>query len=73
MISHHISPDGRYKVVETHGLEDGIRYRITEERYIVDEKITFEKHDTKPITATDDELEQAFQEIEHMQELIGQR
>ena len=30
------SPDGRYSVRETNGIKNGIRFRITEERYVIE-------------------------------------
>lgn len=78
MVSVHESPDGRYKVTETHGIENGVRFRIVEERYAIEEDVTISESQmsysqrNQPMEISEvpqEEYDQAMQEIAHMQEL----
>ena len=80
MVSLHESPDGRYQVKEINGTENGVRFRIVEERYAVEENVTLSEEPMsyaqrhQPMDATDippEELEEAMQEIAHMQEIAN--
>ena len=39
MVSVHESPDGRYMVKETSGMHQGVRFRIVEEKYAIEENV----------------------------------
>lgn len=78
MVSIHESPDGRYQVKEINGTENGVRFRIVEERYAIEEDVSLTEEQisyaqgNQPIDVSDipqEELEKAMDEIAHMQEI----
>ena len=65
------SPDGKYIIKETNGIKNGVRYRITEEKYIVDDNnpMTISEHENQPLYTHDiskQELQRALDELEYV-------
>ena len=65
------SKDGKYIIKETNGIKDGVRYRITEEKFILDDStpITIEEHENRPLYTHDiseQELQRALDELEYI-------
>lgn len=65
------SPNGKYIIKETNGIQNGVRYRITEEKFILDDSnpITIKEHENKPLYPHDiseQELQRALDELEYI-------
>ena len=70
-VTYRESPDGRYSVRETNGIKDGIRFRITEERYVIEgnNMSMATAQDYSPMYEDDiseEEMQSAMDELEYI-------